>query len=175
MAQVVFLRGVNVGGHKTFRPAALAKGMAELDVVSVGAAGTFVVRKPVSEPRLRAEILRRLPFEPEVMICRDRDVLELERASPFPKARSREELRRFVSVLGRRPRAAPALPLERPAGGPWQVKLVAIAGPFVASLWRRTGRAFLYPNEVVEKELGVPATTRSWSTIAAVCELLRDR
>ena len=25
MALVVFLRGVNVGGHRTFRPAALAK------------------------------------------------------------------------------------------------------------------------------------------------------
>lgn len=44
MASIVFLRAVNVGGHKSFRPSALAAQVAALDVVSIGAAGTFVVR-----------------------------------------------------------------------------------------------------------------------------------
>lgn len=47
MASVVFLRGVNVGGHKAFQPSAVARDLADLDVVNIGAAGTFVVRKPV--------------------------------------------------------------------------------------------------------------------------------
>jgi len=46
MALIVFLRAVNVGGHKTFRPSLLAKELSGYDVVNVGAAGTFVVRKP---------------------------------------------------------------------------------------------------------------------------------
>jgi hypothetical protein len=41
MALVVFLRGVNVGGHKAFRPSALAGALADFDVVNVGASGTF--------------------------------------------------------------------------------------------------------------------------------------
>ena len=45
MALVVFLRGVNVGGHRTFRPAALVKDLAHLDAVNIGAAGTFVIRR----------------------------------------------------------------------------------------------------------------------------------
>ena len=61
MALVVFLRGVNVGGHKTFQPRALANELAEFDVVNVGAAGTFVIRKAVSQAALGAEMLRRLP------------------------------------------------------------------------------------------------------------------
>jgi hypothetical protein len=48
MAWVVFFRGVNVGGHKAFRPSVIAKDLAEFDVVNVGAAGTFVVRKSIS-------------------------------------------------------------------------------------------------------------------------------
>ena len=44
MALVVFLRGVNVGGHKAFQPTVLARALAALDVKSIGAAGTFVVR-----------------------------------------------------------------------------------------------------------------------------------
>lgn len=48
MALVVFLRGVNVGGHRTFRPRDLARKLRDYDVVNVGAAGTFVVRQPGS-------------------------------------------------------------------------------------------------------------------------------
>lgn len=72
MALVVLLRGVNVGGHRTFRPSVLAKELAALDVVNIGAAGTFVIRQPVTQTRLRTELARRLPFEAEIMICRGR-------------------------------------------------------------------------------------------------------
>jgi hypothetical protein len=70
MALVVFLRGVNVGGHKTFRPSLLANDLNHLDVVNVGAAGTFVVRNRISQSKLRVELLRRLPFETEVVMSR---------------------------------------------------------------------------------------------------------
>ena len=64
MAWVVFLRGVNVGGHKAFRPSVVAKDLAEFDVVNVGAAGTFVVRKS-DQLSLAARRTR-----PEVAVCR---------------------------------------------------------------------------------------------------------
>ena len=69
MALVVFLRGVNVGGHRIFRPSLLANQLSDFDVVNVGAAGTFVVRNRISQARLRAELVKRLPFETEVVIC----------------------------------------------------------------------------------------------------------
>ena len=56
MALVVLLRGVNVGGHRTFRPTLLAKELSRYDVVNVGAAGTFVVRKPGPVEQFRAEM-----------------------------------------------------------------------------------------------------------------------
>ena len=46
MALVVFLRGVNVGGHRTFRPSLLARQLEPYGVVNVGAAGTFVSGLP---------------------------------------------------------------------------------------------------------------------------------
>jgi len=46
MALIVFFRGINVGGHRAFRPSALAKELGIYDAVNVGAAGTLVVRKP---------------------------------------------------------------------------------------------------------------------------------
>jgi hypothetical protein len=63
MALVVLLKGVNVGGYRTFRPSALAKELERFDIVNVGAAGTFVIRQTVGRMKLRAEVMRRLPFE----------------------------------------------------------------------------------------------------------------
>src|SRR5213595_2123968 len=70
MALVVFLRGVNVGGHRTFRPSILARELSDYDVVNVGAAGTFVVRRPGSRAKFRAALLRKLPFETVVVAVR---------------------------------------------------------------------------------------------------------
>ncbi len=69
IALVVFLRGVNVGGHRTFRPSILARELSDYDVVNVGAAGTFVVRKPGCRAKFRAALLRKLPFQAEVVLC----------------------------------------------------------------------------------------------------------
>lgn len=62
MAVVVFLRGVNVGGHKTFCPSVLAKEMADFDVVNVGAAGTSFVRGTITRAALRAALEKKLSF-----------------------------------------------------------------------------------------------------------------
>ena len=46
MALIVFLRGINVVGHRAFRPTVLAKELDIYDAVNVGAAGTLVILKP---------------------------------------------------------------------------------------------------------------------------------
>jgi hypothetical protein len=83
MALVVFLRGVNVGGHRTFRPSSVARELSAYDVVNVGAAGTIVVRKPGSRAQFRAALLRKLPFEAEVVLCEGRAFIRLEAENPF--------------------------------------------------------------------------------------------
>ncbi len=104
MALVVFLRGVNVGGHRTFRPSVLAKVLVDYDVVNVGAAGTFVVRKPGLRAQFRAALLRQLPFETEVILCDGRDLLRLETENPFGNAPPQPDVVRFVSILSKTPR-----------------------------------------------------------------------
>ena len=97
---IVLLRGVNVGGHEAFKPRRLVASPKGLDVVTIGAAGTLIVKRARGEKALRKAILAALPFEAEMMIC----------------------------------------PAE----------------------------------EVLERELGVPATTRGWPTILSICERLRS-
>jgi uncharacterized protein (DUF1697 family) len=172
MALVAFLRGVNVGGHKTFQPSVLAKELADFDVVNVGAAGTFVVRKPISQTKLRAELLRRLPFNTEIMICPARGIIELASKDPFARQPSGPDIVHFVSVSAKRPRALPPLPLSLPSDDDWLLKVVAIQDRFVLGLYRRQMKAISYLGQI-DKRLGVPVTTRNWNTIKAIVKVLK--
>ena len=172
MASVVFFRAVNVGGHQRFQPSQLAKELAQFGVVNLGAAGTLVVREQVSPATLRAAILRHLPFTPELMICPAADVLALARGDWFRDASAEPGLTRFVSVLAQTPRTSPPLPHDEPAAGEWAIRLLAITGQFVLSVRRPDAP---YSNAVVEKLLGLPATTRNWNTIEGICKILQPQ
>src|SRR5258708_18409228 len=107
VALVVLLRGVNVGGHRTFRPTTLTEQLKHLDAVNIGAAGTFVIRRPVTRAQLRAELASRLPFDAEIMIFQGREIVRMMSQNPFADQPLRHDIVRFVSVLSKRPRATP--------------------------------------------------------------------
>ena len=62
-----------MGGHRSFRPTTVCEQLKRLDVVNIGAAGTFVIRAPILRAELRAELARRLPSKTEIVICEGRD------------------------------------------------------------------------------------------------------
>ena len=115
MALVVFLKGVNVGGHKTFRPSVMAREL-QLDAVSIGAAGTFVIRNPVTRTKLRAEMARRLPFDADVMMCQGSEILQLASADPFAGQPSGPKILHFVSVMAKRKAVFTAGACRHPVG-----------------------------------------------------------
>lgn len=166
---VVFLRGVNVGGNKRFRPAELARA---LGGVNLGAAGTFVLPGGAASA-VRKAILDALEFECEVVVCRGAAVVELARRAEKDPPPYGKDLRTMVTVLAGKPKTSPKLPAEVPAGASsWQVRVTDVDGPFVTSLWRRREGRFVYPNEVVEKLFAVPGTTRGWSTIESIRKIV---
>jgi uncharacterized protein (DUF1697 family) len=172
-ALVVFLRGVNVGGQRVFRPSTLAKELREYDVVNVGAAGTFVVRNPGSRTGFRGALIATLPFETTVAICDARDLLRLDAANPFSAELSRPDIVRFVSVLSGPSRVTTAMPIAFPPSGPWLLKVLGANGQFVFGMYRRHMKAIGYLGQI-DKLFGVPATTRNWNTIAAIVRILKD-
>lgn len=172
MALVVFLRGVNVGGHRTFRPSVLAKELRDYDVVSVGAAGTFVVRKPGSRAKFRAALLRKLPFETVVVLCEGRDILRLERRNPFEGAPNPPDIVRFVTVLTKSRRAGPSLPIALPPDGRWLVRVIAVHKQFAFGMYRRHMKTIGHLGRL-DKLFGMPTTTRNWNTIMAIVRVLK--
>jgi len=180
---VVFLRGVNVGGANLCKPAQLAKQLKKFDIVNIGAVGTFVVRENVSESILRAAIAKKLPFECEIMIVPAKAIADLvrhrtdspgrARKDPFARQPSGPNITRFASVLRKQPDKLPPIPLCLPSEKDWLLKILKIEKQFVLGIYRRQMKAIGYLGKI-EKILGVPATTRSWSTMEKVLKILED-
>jgi uncharacterized protein (DUF1697 family) len=178
MALVVFLRGVNVGGHRTFRPSILARQLSGYDVLNVGAAGTFVVRKPAvrkpgSRAKFRTALLRKLPFKAEIVLCEGRDLLRLENENPFGSQPSPSDVVRFVSILSKAGGVRASLPVTFPSDGEWLVRVIASEGQFVFGVYRRHMKTIGYLGQI-DKLYGVPATTRNWNTIIAIIRMLKS-
>jgi uncharacterized protein (DUF1697 family) len=171
MALVVFLRGVNVGGHRTFRPGVLARQLHHFDVVNVGAAGTFVVRKPGPRAKFLAKLRRKLPFATEVMVCSGSELIRLAHANPFQTEVPEHNTVLFISILSKACRVRPAIPIALPPSGRWLLRVIALRGRFVCGVYRRHMKTIRYLGRI-DSLFGAPATTRNWNTIAAVVRIL---
>ena len=141
--------------------------LSHLDAVNVGAAGTLVIRRPVSRVRLRAEISRRLRFDAEIVICPLSDIVRLIAADVFSGFRVGNDAVRFVSVLSRTPRLAPGLPLTIPSRGRWLVRILARHERIIVGVYRRDMKT-IGCLRALDRVFGVPATTRSWNTVTAI-------
>jgi hypothetical protein len=140
-------------------------------VHNVGAAGTFVVWKNVSRSQLRAELLQRLPFATEVVICHGQEIVRLASRDWFSNERIAPDVARFVSVLSRAPRSTPSMPVRFPSTGRWLVKVLAQEKRFVVGVYRRHMKVISYLGSL-DRLFGVPVTTRSWNTITAIAEVV---
>jgi uncharacterized protein (DUF1697 family) len=173
MALIVFLRGINVGGHRRFRPSMVAKDLAAYDVVNIGAAGTLVVRKPGPRAKFVTELRRKLPFDAEIAFCDAKDLIRMEMENPFGTEPLRPDVVRFVSILSKDGRGKAPLPIEFPGGEEWLVRIIGSRNRLVFGVYRRHMRTIKYLGQIDEL-FGAPATTRSWNTMLSVLRILKS-
>ena len=172
MALVVFLKGVNVGGHRTFRLSTLAKRLKRFGAINIGAAGTFIINKSVGQVLLRKAIRRLTPFDVAIIICNGREILELVSQDPFAGQRSsKRDIVQFVGVQAKRQQPMCAPPFTIPTTGRWCVRVLALYKRFIIGKHRREMRAISHLGKL-EKLVGGTITTRSWTTILTLADLL---
>ena len=174
MALVVLLRGVNVGGHRRFRPSLLAHTLRRFEVVNIGAAGTFVVRRPGTRSGFRAALSRALPTATDIVLFDGAELRQLEHIRPFGFEPAKHDVVRFVSFLSRRSQNHPPLPIQFPEGDEWLVRVVARTDRFVFGEYRRHMRTISHLGRL-DKLFGVPVTTRNSNTVEAIVRVLGDR
>jgi uncharacterized protein (DUF1697 family) len=132
-----------------------------------------VIRKPISQVKLRGEFARRLPFDTQIAICHGRDIAKLVAGDMFETHAPRPDMTWFVSVLCGSPRLTLELPIQLPESGQWLVKVVGREGKFVCGMYRRHMKTIGYLGKL-DQIIGAPVTTRNWNTIATIAKVLDD-
>ena len=133
-----------------------------------------MIRQRVGRRQLHAEVSRRLPFDAEIVICQGAEIRRLLSQRVLTQPRVAADVVRFVSVLSRRPREVPRLPVQFPPRGRWLLKVLARDDRFVIGMYRRHMKVIGYLG-ALDRLFGVPVTTRNWNTMTAIAKALDER
>lgn len=172
MEVVAFLRGVNVGGHRRFRPSLLPAQLAQYDVVNVGATGLLVARRVGSRATFLADLRSALPFSTGIAVCSGRALLEFIGRDPFARENEQPDIVRFVSVaIAGRSKLRKPMPIDLPAMGDWYVRICGNDGPFFFGVYRRHIKTIGHLGRI-DAAVETEVTTRKWSTILTAAHIL---
>jgi uncharacterized protein (DUF1697 family) len=178
-AYVAFIRAINVAGHPRIRMNAVRDAFAAAGCRQVRTyihSGNVIFDSPGQErarllEKVRARLGCMLHDECDIMLRSARWVQDLVKAAPFKDVESGSGTKLYVAFLSRRPRIKLRLPLVSSTDA---LEIVAASGNEAFVISRRKENGFFgFPNNFVEKEFGVPATSRNWSTITRIVRLLR--
>ena len=180
MQYVAFMRAVNVAGHARVTMDDVREAFASAGCRNVR---TFIQSGNVlfdCPARDRAALLRTvktrlrtlLGEEPEILPRSMRDIAGVIERAPFGAGHFPPGVKLYVAFLAGRPRRRPALPL---ISAKEALEVVEIDGleAFVVSRPKKNG-FFGFPNNFIEEELGVAATSRNWSTVTKIVALARS-
>lgn len=174
-----FMRAVNVAGHATVRMSDVRDAFAAAGCRNASTyiqSGNVVFESPSRDAEailqgIRGTLRHLLDEEPVVLLRTVSEIEDLVRQAPFKALEGDPSVKRYVVFLSRRPRRAPRFPLVSS-----QEALEAIAmndrEVFVVSRRKKNG-FFGFPNRFIETELGIPATSRNWSTVTRIVEFAR--
>ena len=107
--------------------------------------------------------------EPVIVYRTARDLQALVSASPFGDLTDDRSIKLYVAFVLEKAKGGPAFPLRLP-----KEELEAIGmpkGDVLIVSRRKPNGMYGFPNNWIEKELGVVATARNWSTVTKLAEL----
>ncbi len=178
---IAFLRAINVGGHASVRMNDLKDAFAAAGCAGVRTyiqSGNVIFEAPEENSaavfeRVRLKLRDLLGDEPGLLFRTVRRVEEIVRGAPFKRFQAEPGIKLYVVFLSQKPQSKPRFPLLSPKEA---LEAVAINNLEVFVVSRRKKSGFYgFPNNFIEKELGVSATSRNWSTVAKILEFVRKK
>jgi uncharacterized protein (DUF1697 family) len=176
---VAFLRAVNVAGHARVsmsgvRDAFVAAGCK--GVRTFIQSGNVVFEAPERSAaavleRVRTRLRKLLGEEPGLLV---RTVPEIEaalRAAPFKQLETDARIKLYVAFIFEKPSAKPRFPLVSAKEALEAVGMKNL-DVFIVSRRKRNG-FYGFPNNFIEQELGVRATSRNRSTLSRILAFLK--
>jgi uncharacterized protein (DUF1697 family) len=177
--EVAFLRAVNVGGRSIVKmvdvqAAFTAAGCANVSTY-IASGNVMFDASGQDADALRSRIDSRmralLGAEPVIVYRTLNDLNAIVRAAPFRALTKDPLIKLYVAFLAGKPRTKPRFPLALP-----KEALEAIGtknGDVLIVSHRKANGLYGFPANWIEKELGVAATARNWSTVTKIVDLGR--
>ncbi len=178
---VALIRAINVPGHHSLkmddvRATFAAGGYA--NVRTCLQSGNVIFDADRASRTAICEKIRRLFFsrfgaEPEFVLRTSGEMERLVNSEPFKGiAAAGPRLKLYVAFLLRKPPGKLRLPIESSKEA---LTAVSMANDHVFLVSRlKPNNFFGFPNNFIEDALGVPATTRNWSTVMKIAALVRS-
>jgi uncharacterized protein (DUF1697 family) len=178
VTHVAFLRAINVRGHKIVRMTDLTRAFVEAGCTGVRTiiqSGNVLFEPPSAKAAaldtLRDKLRDILGQDPGVFFRTLQRLDEIVHAPPPPGFMARTGVKRYVAFLSKSPRSKPSFPLRSLKE---RLEAVAMQDREVFIVSRRKPNGFYgLPNNFIEQELGVSATTRNWSTLVKIVGMVR--
>lgn len=175
---VAFLRAINVAGHAKVKMSDLKQAFVEAgckDVRTYIQSGNVIFEASGGDAaaliqKAQNKLNELLGTQAIVLHRTLREVKGVVRAAPFKNMGTNTDVKLYVAFLSQKPRSKPKLPLFAPKEALEAVK-VKNREVYIVSR-KKTNGGYGFPNNFIEKEFGVPATTRNWSTVTKLTELL---
>jgi uncharacterized protein (DUF1697 family) len=179
-AYVAFLRAINVGGRAIVKMADLQRAFTAAGCTNVRtliASGNVLFDAEAADRGVRARIERQvarlLEAEPIIVYRTIRELQRLVAAAPFGALAGDRRLKLYVIFVRRKTRARPSFPMHQP--GEFLEAIGMHNGDVLVVSGRKPNGVYGFPNNWIEKELGVTATARNWSTVTKIARSARAR
>jgi uncharacterized protein (DUF1697 family) len=178
MTHVAFLRAINVGGTGLVKMADLQQAFTAAGCRNVRtfiASGNVVFDAPDGLEPLRPRILKKvgalLGAEPAIMFRTIRDLEAIVKTAPFGTLVHDRAVKLYVAFLAGKPARKVVYPLALPKEA---LEAIGMKKSDVLIVSRQKPNGWYgFPANWLEKELGVPSTARSWSTVTKVVEFAK--
>jgi uncharacterized protein (DUF1697 family) len=170
MRYIAFIRGINVGGKNIIRMedlSALFHRIGFTGVTTYIQSGNVLFDSEATlarqiEDQIENHLKEKLIGEIPVIVRSVKAIENLIGQDPFRNYKDDPELKLYVCFLKYRPEKIPPLPLISLKDG---LEIIQINDLYTFVVSRKVKKMYGFPNNLVEKKLNVPATTRNWNTI----------
>ncbi len=178
LRQVAFLRAVNVGGRSIVKMADVQAAFAAAGCANVTtfiASGNILFDGPAEDAgarqaRIRANMQRLLKADPVIVYRTGRQLERLVTRAPFGELAADARVKLYVAFVEQKTTRSPRFPLQLPKDGLEAIGMVD--GDVLIVSHRKPNGMYGFPNNWIEKELGVTSTARNWSTVTKIVERL---
>ncbi len=172
---VALLRGINLGKRSVKMDAlrAMFEELGYRDVRTLQAAGNVIFYADSKDSKklrsaLEVHFAEAFGFRSDIVVRSAAEMAALVKAAPFKNIKTAEGVRMHITFLNDGARSKTRLPYSDP-GGAFSVQ-VATHGHLACVVYPKTSSLDLM--DFLGKEFGDEATTRTWSTVQKINELL---